>query len=143
MTTTADTAAPTTTTRPAGSSIGVLTATGFAAAAVASIATMSVAAAGHAAGISLDVSGAPIPIGGFGTLTAVFSLVGLVLAAVLSRTARHPRRAFLRTTVILTVLSLVPDAIADAAPATKALLMLTHLVAAAIVIPAVGRRLAK
>jgi Family of unknown function (DUF6069) len=61
---------------------------------------------------------------------------------VLSRTARHPRRAFVRTTVVLTVLSFVPDVIVDAAPATKALLMLTHLVAAAIVIPAVARRLA-
>ncbi len=60
----------------------------------------------------------------------------------LSRTARRPRRTFVRTTVVLTALSLVPDVIADAAPATKALLMLTHLVAAAIVIPAVARRLA-
>nr|BFE70563.1 hypothetical protein GCM10020092_038640 [Actinoplanes digitatis] len=88
------------------------------------------------------MSGAPIPVTGFGTLTAVFSLVGLVLAVVLSRKARHPRRAFVRTTVVLTVLSLVPDVIADAGPATKALLMVTHLVAAAIVIPAVARRLA-
>ena len=48
----------------------------------------------------------------------------------------------MRTTVVLTALSLVPDAIADAATATKALLMVTHLVAAAIVIPAVARRLA-
>ena len=102
---------------------------------------MAIAAAGHAAGISLNVSGAPIPVTGFGVLTTVFSLVGVVLAVVLSRTARHPRRAFVRTTVVLTVLSLVPDVIADAGPATKALLMLTHLVAAAIVIPAVARRL--
>ena len=74
-------------------------------------------------------------------LTALFSLVGLVLAAVLSRAARRPRSTFIRSTVVLTVLSLVPDVIADATPATKALLMLTHLVAAAIVIPAVARRL--
>jgi hypothetical protein len=40
-----------------------------------------------------------------------------------------------------TVLSLVPDVIVEAAPATKALLMLAHVVAAAIVIPAVARRL--
>jgi hypothetical protein len=46
-----------------------------------------------------------------------------------------------RTTVALTVLSFVPDVIAPAAPATKALLMLTHVVAAAIVIPAIARRL--
>ena len=96
---------------------------------------------GQAAGISLDVGGAPIPVLGFAVLTAFFSLVGLVLAVVLSRVARRPRSTFIRTTVVLTVLSLVPDVIADAAPATKALLMLTHLVAAAIVIPAVARRL--
>jgi hypothetical protein len=47
-----------------------------------------------------------------------------------------------RTTVALTALSLIPDAIADAAVETKGLLMLTHLVAAAIVIPALASRLA-
>lgn len=130
-----------TTTRAADSSTGALIATGVAAAAAASAATMAVAAAGRAAGVSLDVSGAPIPILGFAVLTALCSLVGLILAAVLSRTVRNPQRVFIRTTVVLTVLSLVPDVIADAAPATKALLMLTHLVAAAIVIPAVARRL--
>ena len=123
------------------SSLGKLAIAGVAATAAASVATMAVAAGGKAAGISLDVSGAPIPVSGFGVLTSLFSLVGLVLAAVLSRTVRHPRRVFVRTTVVLTALSLVPDVIADAAPATKALLMLTHLVAAAIVIPGVARRL--
>ena len=118
-----------------------LVGTGVAAAAVASAATATVAAAGQAAGISLDVGGAPIPVLGFATLTAIFSLVGLVLAVVLSRLARRPRPTFIRTTVALTVLSFVPDVIADAAPATKMLLMLTHVVAAAIVIPAVARRL--
>ena len=135
------TATLTTTTHSAARTTGSLTRTGVAAAAVASAATMTVAAVGHAAGVSLDMAGEPIPVSGFGVLTAVFSLVGLVLAAVLSRTARSPRTAFVRTTVVLTALSLVPDAIADAATATKALLMLTHLVAAAIVIPAVARRL--
>jgi hypothetical protein len=130
-----------TTTRTAGSSILTLIGTGVAATAAASAATMIVAAAGKAAGIGLEVGGAPIPVSGFGVLTAVFSLVGLILAAVLAYAARHPRRAFVRTTVVLTVLSLVPDVIVSAAPGTKALLMLTHLVAAAIVIPAVARRL--
>jgi len=139
MTATTNTAA---TTATSTKGIGALALTGIAAIAAASVATMAVAAAGKAVGISLDVSGAPIPVSGFGVLTAIFSLVGLVLAAVLSRTVRRPRRVFVRTTVALTVLSLVPDVIADATPATKALLMLTHLVAAAIVIPAVARRLA-
>lgn len=128
--------------RAAKPSTGALTRTGFAAAAAASAATMTAAASGHAAGVSLDMGGEPIPVSGFGVLTAVFSLVGVVLAAVLARTARNPQRTFIRTTVVLTALSVVPDAIADAAPATKALLMVAHLIAAAIVIPAVARRLA-
>lgn len=118
-----------------------LAGTGLAAAAVASVATTTVAAAGNAAGISLDMAGEPIPVSGFGVLTAVFSLVGLAIAAVLLRRARQPRSTFVRTTLVLTALSLVPDALADCAASTRALLMLTHLVAAAIVIPAITRRL--
>jgi Family of unknown function (DUF6069) len=116
--------------------------TGVVATVLATVATPVVAAAGHAAGISLDIGGASIPLLGFANLTAFFSLIGLVLAVVLARTARRPRRTFVRTTVVLTALSLVPDVLVDAAVATQLLLMLTHLVAAAIVIPAVARRLA-
>ncbi|MER7281233.1 DUF6069 family protein [Dactylosporangium sp. NPDC000244] len=129
------------TTRTATSSIPALIGHGVAATVAASAATMAVAAGGHAAGISLDMAGQPIPVAGFGTLTAIFSLVGVVLAAVLARFARRPRRVFVRTTVVLTALSLVPDVLADSALGTKALLMLTHLVAAAIVVPLVARRL--
>ena len=114
---------------------------GLTAAAVAAAATATVAAVGEFAGISLVVSGAPIPVSGFAVLTLIFSVVGLALALVLARTVRRPRTAFVRTTVVLTVLSLVPDVLADASAATKALLMLAHVVAAAIVIPAIARRL--
>ncbi|POM22750.1 hypothetical protein BTM25_49540 [Actinomadura rubteroloni] len=114
---------------------------GLAATAAASVATAVVAAVGSAAGISLEIGGKPIPVPGFAMLTAVFSVIGLALALVLARTVRRPRAVFVRTTVALTVLSLVPDVLADASASTKALLMLTHLVAAAIVIPAVARRL--
>jgi Family of unknown function (DUF6069) len=65
----------------------------------------------------------------------------VALAVVLSRMARRPRSPFARTTVVLTVLSFAPDLIVAAVPATRALLMLTHVVAAAIVIPAVARKL--
>lgn len=97
--------------------------------------------AGQAVGISTAVSGAPIPPSGFAAMTVIFSVFGLVIAAALRRFSRHPRNAWLRTTVALTVLSFVPDALADAAVATKVLLMLAHVVAAAIVIPALARRL--
>ncbi len=114
---------------------------GVAATVIASLATSTIAAVGHAAGVSLDMGGEPIPVSGFAMLTAVFSLIGVALAAVLARRARHAQRTFVRTTVVLTALSLVPDAIADAAAQTKILLMLTHLVAAAMVVPALARRL--
>jgi hypothetical protein len=135
-------AARTTTAPRSATKIRPLLLAGLAATAAAAVATSTVAGIGHAAGISLDVSGEPIPVPGFATLTVIFSLVGLVLAVVLARFARRPRRAFVRITVALTVLSLVPDVLADAASATKALLMLTHLVAATIVIPVIARRLA-
>ncbi len=139
MSTTIATTAPTTA-RAAAPSAASLLRGGAVATVVAAAATAVVAVTGRAIGISLDVSGAPIPPSGFATLTVVFSVVGLLVALVLRRTGR-PRTAWLRTTVALTALSLVPDVLADAGPATKALLMVTHLVAAAIVIPAVARRL--
>ena len=131
------TAATTTATAPARR----LIIGGLTAAALAAAATAAVAAVGDLAGISLVVGGAPIPVSGFAVLTAIFSVVGLVLALVLTRTVRRPRTVFVRTTVVLTALSLVPDVAADAAVGTKMLLMLAHLIAAAIVIPAIARRL--
>jgi hypothetical protein len=141
MTTTTATAVTTPTS--AAPKIGPVVKAGLAATVVASAATTAVAALGNAAGISLDMAGEPIPVLGFATLTAFFSVIGVVLAVVLARTVRSPRHAFVRTTQVLTALSLVPDAIAPAAGTTIALLMVTHLVAAAIVIPAIARRLSR
>jgi hypothetical protein len=107
----------------------------------AAVATALVAAAGEAVGVSLDMGGQPIPPTGFAVMTVMFGALGLVIAAAIRRFARSPRTTWVRTTVALTVLSLVPDLLADAAVATKILLMVTHVVAAAIVIPAVAKRL--
>jgi hypothetical protein len=107
----------------------------------AAAATTAVAAVAHAAGVSLAIEGQPIPLAGFAQLTLIFSVIGIVLAAALRRWAGNPRVAFVRTTVALTALSLVPDAIVNAALDTKLTLMATHLVAAAIVIPVVAARL--
>jgi hypothetical protein len=143
VSTTATATVPTTDTAPiAAPTVGSLLLTGAGATVAASVATAAVAAAGQAVGISTAVGGAPIPASGFAVLTAIFSVLGLVIATGLRRFARRPRTAWVRTTVVLTVLSFVPDVLADATVATKALLILTHVVAAAIVIPAVARRLA-
>jgi hypothetical protein len=143
VSTTATATVPTTDTTPtAAPTVGSLLLTGAGATVAASVATAAVAAAGQAVGISTAVGGAPIPASGFAVLTAIFSVLGLAIATGLRRFARRPRTAWVRTTVVLTVLSFVPDVLADATVATKALLILTHVVAAAIVIPAVARRLA-
>ena len=139
MSATTSTTAPATTT--GAPSAGSLLRGGAVATVLAAAATAVVAAAGQAVGISLAVSGTPIPPSGFATLTVIFSVLGLIIALGLRRFAGSPRTAWIRTTVALTVLSFVPDVLADAAVATKVLLMVTHVVAAAIVIPVVARRL--
>ncbi len=55
--------------------------------------------------------------------------------------AARPRRTFVVTTVALTAISLIPDALVEASTGSKTVLMLTHLVAAAIIVPAYARRL--
>jgi peptidoglycan/LPS O-acetylase OafA/YrhL len=108
---------------------------------VAAAATTAIAAAADASGHALAVGGEQIPLLGFAQLTIVGALLGLALAAVINRRAVRPRRTFVITTVVLTAASLVPDAVADASALSKLLLMTTHLVAAAIIVPALARRL--
>jgi len=60
----------------------------------------------------------------------------------MARRSTHARDLFVKTTLALTALSIVPDMLADAQTATKLTLILTHVVAAAIVIPTLASRLA-
>ena len=79
----------------------------------------------------------------------MFSLIGVGLAAILARKARRPRSTFVRTTLVLLVLSIVPDFVAipklspDFATSTTWTLAALHVVAAAIVIPVLASRLAE
>lgn len=115
---------------------------GLAAVVGAAATTTTLAAVASAAGVSFaDRTGASIPIAGFALLTAVFSLVGVALAAVLARTVRRPRTIFVRTTVVLTALSLVPDVVSGFGATSAVTLMTLHVVAAAIVIPTLASRL--
>ena len=82
-----------------------------------------------------------IPLAGFTQVTLTLSLVGVVLAAVLSRRAARPRRTFVRVTAILTALSLVPPFLIGTDGPSAAVLVATHLLAAAVVIPALAVRL--
>jgi hypothetical protein len=115
--------------------------TGVAAGLAAGVATSAFAAAAHAADVSLKVSGEAIPVVGFAQLTFVAAIIGTILAVVLSHRAGRPQHTFVVTTIVLTLLSVVPDVLADAHTATKVVLALSHVLAAAIVIPALASRL--
>jgi len=124
---------------------------GLAATAAAAAVVTGIAAVASRAGVSfVDPAHPelPIPPSGFAVLTVGFSLIGVVLAAILARKAKRPRSTFVRTTVALLVLSVVPDFVAipglspDFDTATSFTLAALHLVAAAIVIPGLASRLA-
>ncbi len=108
---------------------------------IAAVATTAVAAVASAVDVPLEIGGESIVLIAFAQLTLFFTALGVLIAKGLARWTQHPRTAFVRTTVALTALSFVPDLTADATSATKVTLMVTHLVAAAIVIPVLANRL--
>ena len=115
--------------------------TGLLASLVAVVATTAAAGLATALGVELEVpeDGETIPLSGIAFVTGVFSLAGVVIAAALARWASRPRRHFVRTTLVLTALSLVPPWVVGAAATTSVTLVVLHLVAAAVVIPSLAR----
>lgn len=117
---------------------------GLGAAAAAAVATTAIAAVASAAGVGFaGPDGAAIPLLGFAELTLIFSMIAVAIAAVLARRARRPRSTFVRTCVVLLVLSFVPDLTFGFDGVSAAVLILTHVTAAAIVVPVLARRLAR
>jgi Family of unknown function (DUF6069) len=125
----------TTATRPA------LVVPGLVAVAAAAAATAVLALVANAAGVGFVSRGEPIPAAGFAVMTAMLAVPGLVLAAALRRWASRPRRTWVRATVALTVLSLAAPFILHTDAASVVVLMVAHVVAAAIIIPAIAARL--
>jgi hypothetical protein len=76
-----------------------------------------------------------------GRRLAVTGLGAAVAAAALSRWSGSPVQWWLRTTAVLTAVSLVPPFLAAADAATAATLVALHLLAAAVVVPVVARTL--
>ena len=134
-TTSATTIAPATKVRPS------LWRPGLLAGLVAAVATTTIVVVARAADVPVAIQGEPIPLAGFAQVTLVATIIGIVIARVLSTRARHPRHTFVVVTVALTAVSLLPDVLADATTASRLVLGLTHLVAAAIVIPTLAKRL--
>jgi peptidoglycan/LPS O-acetylase OafA/YrhL len=102
--------------------------------------TTAAAAAIHAAGVSLAVGGEMIPLAGFAQMTFLGAVIGGLLLAVLNRRSDAPHGRFIQTAVVLTALSCVPSVALPSEAATKVALVFLHLLAAAIIIPALARR---
>lgn len=115
---------------------------GAAAGAVAAVATTTVAVAAHAAGVSFaDNTGESIPWFAFAQLTFVCAMLGVGLAAVVRRRATRPQRTFTRVAWTLAAVSCVAPTLIGLSVAATATLVVDHLVAAAIVVPALASRL--
>ena len=84
-----------------------------------------------------------VPASGYLLFVMASTAVGVVLAYALARWAKHPARTFVIVGVVLTALSMgLPITTHQATTATRLVLGLTHVVAAAIIIPAIAHQLA-
>lgn len=116
---------------------------GLAATAVAAVATTLMAVIAKAAGVDFGSSLGDVPLSAFPMLTVYCSLIGIIIAEVMIRVATMPRSTFQITMIVLTGLSLVPDVLPffEFDLAFVGVLCLTHLVAAAIVVPMIALRM--
>src|SRR6266508_397782 len=82
-------------------------------------ATVAVATTAQALDVSLETApGEAIPVVGFGRLTLFFTVIGVLIARTIGRRARQPRSTLIRTTLVLTALSVVPDVLLSTDAAT-------------------------
>jgi len=109
--------------------------------AMAAAGTTAVAAAADAAGVPFAIDGEVIPLLGFAQMTLIGAVIGGLLAAALNRYASAPQRTFAWVAVVLTALSCVPSVALPPDVATKAVLVATHVLAAAIIVPALARQI--
>jgi hypothetical protein len=122
---------------------GPLVGTGLLGTAGAMTATAAGAALARVAGVGFEVpdGGETIPVSGVAFVTGVFSLVGVGLALALLRWSARPAERFVQAAVVLTAASLVPPFVVGASLGTSLALVALHLVAAAVMVPALARGL--
>jgi Family of unknown function (DUF6069) len=106
--------------------------------------------AARAAGVPMRAAGlgshhaTPVTVGMFAMGTMVVTFWFTFAVVLMARVSKNPRRIYLRTALPLLALSLaVPLTAADTAISTRLTLAAAHLIAGAIIIPAVARRLAR
>lgn len=108
--------------------------------AVAAVATAATAVAADAAGVPLAIDGEVIPFFGFAQMTLLGAVLGGLLVAALNRFSSHAGRSFVGAAVVLTALSCVPSVTMPPDTATKLVLVATHVLAAAIIVPVLARQ---
>ena len=116
----------------------------------ASVAVEMWGLAARAAGVPMRVAGlgsqhaTSVTVGMFAMGTMVVTFWFTFAVVLMARFAKDPRRTYLRTALPLLALSLaVPLTAADTATSTKLTLAAAHLIAGAVIIPAVAWRLAR
>ncbi len=102
-------------------------------------AVVALAAVWRGGGVQL-AAGGDIPLPGFATVTLFAAMVGGLIAAAFRRGSAT--RHFFQTTVVLAALSCLLPLFMAPGVAGKLALISTHLVAAAIIIPVLARRIA-
>lgn len=103
---------------------------------VAAVATAGAAALARSAGVTFAVSGRVIPPSAFPFWTVVGAVLGLVAALVL-----QDRRRFVAAALAGTAASFVPPVVASDDTPTAVVLVALHLLAAAVLVPALAVRL--
>jgi hypothetical protein len=126
-------------------------------AATGAVAAVGTAAVLYAYGAIAQAAGVPMAVGEVGATHAeplspanfsvgvlTCTVIGTLLAMALARWASRPARAFLIVSVILVLVSLVsPGLAAHTAASTKVVLAGGHVLAAALIIPALVHRLSR
>ncbi len=118
---------------------------GLAAALVAAAASVLVYGAARAGGVPMELTEvfedhfARMPVMNMAWAALLDGgVAGTVLAAACRRWAKHPRLAFLALAMIGLIASFVLPVVSDASTATKVVLSISHVVVAAIIVPALA-----
>ena len=145
---TASTRTTTTTTTVAGDAANTggrrMWAVGAVAGVVSSVLVIVLVAIAEGAGVPMEVAEnstaqpEQIPLLGYAMVILGATLIGLLLASAFARWAGRPRLAFVITALVLTAVSFTFPATTTATTATKVVLEITHVVAAALIITTIA-----
>lgn len=137
--------APITTARRTG--VRRMWAVGAAAGVVSSLLVIAFVATAEATDVPMEVAEnstkqpEKIPLLGYATVTLASTVLGLLIATALARWAPRPRLTFVIVALVLTAVSFAFPATTTATTATKVILEITHVIPAALIIPAIAAHL--